>query len=258
MPPAIFRAGGYELLSRFLMVSLGCTAFTWSVFAGSNFWQKAAVEKVVTHIHAGYVFKVATLAAFKGDLDPLGPDKWQRPSSLHNAAVVELRFLERALSDAGQNNVDALLNSTNGFVRQSLASVPADPLLWLVLFWVENNLNGFKREHLEYLKMSYFSGPNEGWVAVKRSRFAIALFSALSPELTENATREFARLVDSEYFSEAADILGGPGWSARDKLMAGLKDLDEVRLKAFDRTIFRRAYDVSVPGIRRPDWRPWH
>jgi hypothetical protein len=143
-------------------------------------------------------------------------------------------------------------------IRKSLASAPADPFLWTVLFWLENTQKGFKRDRLEYLQMSYLLGPNEGWIGVKRSRFAFALFRSLPPDLAEKTVREFARLVGSNYHSQAADILGGPGWPIRSILLAGLKDVDEESLQVFSKTLYRRGYNLQVPGVDRPEWRPWH
>jgi hypothetical protein len=169
-----------------------------------------------------------------------------------------LRLLEQAIADGDQNNLDGLMSETDGMILKSLANAPTDPFLWTILFWLENTQNGFKRARLNYLQMSYLLGPNEGWIAVKRNRLAVAIFPSFPPDIAENAVSEFSRLIGSGFFVEAADILGGPGWPIRETLLSGLKDVDELNRQTFAKIVYSLGYDVMVPGIDRPDWRPWH
>jgi len=244
--------------ARILICVFGGFAVAWALFTFPIFWRQSAIEQLEKHIIAGDPFKSNALAPLKPVLDALEQEKWGRPTVLGRAAVIDLRILEQAFVSYNQNEIDRLMKETDEAIRTSLANSPADPFLWLVLFWLENTKNGFNRAHLKYLQMSYFLGPNEGWISVKRNRFALAIFSALPSNIAEDAVSEFARLVDSGFLAESADILVGPGWSIRDTLLPRLKDVDEVNRKAFAKIVYRRGYDVSVPGIERPDWRPWH
>lgn len=244
--------------ARILICGLSGLAIAWALFTFPIFWQQSAIEQIEKHIIAGDSFKTNVLASLKPVLDALGQEKWDRPTVLGRVAVIDLRILEQTFVGSNRNEIDRLMKETDAAIRTSLANSPADPFLWLVLFWLENTKNGFNRAHLEYLKMSYLLGPNEGWIGVKRNRFALAIFSALPPDLAEDAVNEFARLVDSRFIAESADILVGPAWSIRDTLLPRLKDVDEVSRQAFAKAVYRLGYDVSVPGIERPDWRPWH
>ena len=244
--------------ARILVVGFGSLAVAWALLTFPIFWRQSALEQIERHIIAGDSFKTAALVPERPTFVELGKDKWSRPSVLSAAAVIDLHLLEQAITDSDLKNLDTLMSETDGMIRKSLANSPADPFLWTVLFWLENTQNGFNRTHLKYLQMSYFLGPNEGWIAVKRNRFALAIYSALSPDLAENTVSEFSRLVGSNYFAEAADILSGPGWPIHDTLLAGLKDVDEVNRQTFAKIVYKLGYDVLVPGIERPDWRPWH
>jgi hypothetical protein len=157
-----------------------------------------------------------------------------------------------------QRNIDRILSDTNKSIRQSLVNTPADPFLWLVLFWLENTQNGFSRSNFRYLRQSYSLGPNEGWIAVKRVRFALAVFPVLPPDLADSALNDFTQLVKSHFIWESAQILGGPGWPVREFLLSRLTGVAEADRQALAKILYDLGYDVTVPGVDRPDWRPWH
>jgi len=60
----------------------------------------------------------------------------------------------------------------------------------------------------------------------------------LSPDIAENAVKEFVRLVGSRFFAEAADILAGPGWPIRDILLSGLGGVDQVDRQIFAEIVY--------------------
>jgi len=243
---------------RILVGAFAGLSIAWACFASPIFWRQFPVESIAKHIIAEDSFKIESLTSVKASYIDRERLSAGRTSALSAAAVINLRLLELAVAGSDQKNLDGLMKETDEMIRRSLANSPADPFLWTVLFWLENTRSGFRRGHLEYLKMSYSIGPNEGWVAVKRARFALALFPSLTPDLMENVVSEFSRLVGSNYFGAAADILEGPGWPIREALMSGLKDVDEINRQSFANLIYRRGFDLAVPGVERPDWRPWH
>jgi hypothetical protein len=142
-------------------------------------------------------------------------------------------------------------------VRGSLSCAPADPFLWFILYWLENARSGFDHKHLEYLRLSYMLGPNEGWIGAKRNRFALAVFEHLPPDLADMAIGEFAHLLESGFHSEVVAIFTGPGWRIRDRLLSGLKNVPKIHREGFAQALYWQGYDVDVPGIRRPDPRHW-
>ena len=247
-----------SIVTRILVGGLAGLAVAWAFFATPIFWKQAPIESISRHIIAEDSFKIEVLTSIKANYVDQVRSEASRTSVLSAATVINLRLLELEVARGDQRNLDSLMRETDEMIRKSLVNSPADPFLWTVLFWLENTRNGFKRAHLKYLKMSYSIGPNEGWVAVKRARFALALFPSLTPDLMENVVSEYSRLVGSNYFVAAADILEGPGWPIREALMSGLKDVDEISRQSFAKLIYRRGFDLAVPGVDRPDWRPWH
>ncbi len=161
------------------------------------------------------------------------------------------------MADGDVHTLDADLQKLHRSIRMSLVNAPADPFLWVVLFWLENTQNGFSRSHLKFLQMSYSEGPNEGWVAVNRNRQALVIFAQLPSELRGKAINEFAGLVRSGFIAPAANILVGPGWPVREKLLAVLRDVPQIQRERLAKAVISLGREISVPGVKPPTPRPW-
>ena len=141
------------------------------------------------------------------------------------------------------------LKSLGDVIRSSLSCAPADPFLWLALYWVEVTENGSKPDYLNYLRLSYQLGPHEGWIVLKRNPLAFGAFQQLPPDLRENVIDEFVAMVrDSRFSDQAADILIGPAWPERDLILPHLTQISEYDRKRFADVLYGRGY-VNVPGI---------
>jgi hypothetical protein len=244
-----------RMFARISVAALAVGAIAWSVFVVPKFWSEAAIAQVATHVIAG--------EAYKPDiLDSLIPqpegETALRPSILSKAVVIQLRRAEDSLG-AGQTDViDARLDSLGLAIDHALAGAPTDPFLWLVLFWLDSTRNGFVPADVGYLQMSYDLGPNEGWIAVKRNRFALAIMTSLPTGLSDRVISEFVGLVRSQLYYEAADILAGAGWPTRQVLLPRLEGLAESNRRRFAGVLRERNIeDVAVPGIETPSEPHW-
>jgi hypothetical protein len=237
------------------LVILGCAAFAWGTYALPVFARQAPIEDVATRVIAGNSFKPKVLAEFMPQVEAAERAAPCRPAALRSAAIIRTSVAEQAIADA--ENIDAQLSALSNSIHRSLACSPTDPFLWVVLYWVESTRNGFHPGYLEYLRLSYQLGPNEGWIALKRNAYALAIFQLLPPDLADMALTEFAGLLDAGFYEEAVAIFTGPGWRERGLLLPRLKDVAERHRQAFARALYKRGYDVTVPGIARPDPRPW-
>lgn len=102
--------------------------------------------------------------------------------------------------------------------------------------------------------MSYRLGPNEGWVVQKRNHIALsAMLDGLPPDLAAEATAEFARLVKSELYTQAMELLSGPGWPHRDRLMAALSTVPDRNRAILVKAMADIGYDLDrrTPAERR-------
>ncbi len=79
--------------------------------------------------------------------------------------------------------------------------------------------------------MSYALNANEDWIAGKRNRIALAVFSAPPPDLAEAAISEFVGLARSNFYGEAADIVAWPARPIRDLPFTQLRDIKEAIIK---------------------------
>jgi hypothetical protein len=237
---------------------LGATAVGWGAVTFPMFWQQAPVERIAARVVEGDPFAPEALAQRLPAIAAIEHSDHCRAPATHAAAVIRLRMAEDVFAAADAGRIDGALNSLRDSVRLSLACSPSDPFLWLILYWVENAIDGFRQDHLAYLRMSYLLGPNEGWIALKRSPFALAVYERLPPDMAEMAANEFARLLASGFVREAATLFTGPGWRNRNALLPRLRLVPEVAREAFARAVYEAGYDVDIPGVRRPDPRPWH
>lgn len=233
-------------------------ALVWSVYCLPIFLNQSPIETVAKHVIAHEVFRGDTLKSFEADSGKKLSGKWQRPSASAAQATIDVRLLEQSIRTGDTKKVDANFQRTDDTIRMSLADSPANGFLWAVLFWVENNRNGFRQSNLRYLERSYQTGPNEGWFASTRNRFALAIYPSLTPELANDAMTEFSHLVASGFFNETIKLAGSVRPALAAKLLQSLKDIDPDRREAFAKAAYRQGYNWDVPGVNKPEWRPWH
>jgi hypothetical protein len=245
------------ILARLVTTAFAAAAIGWTITVMPKFWLEATVDQAAAHIIAGESYKPGVMKALIVDLDH-NRGSALRSSALSKAAIIRLRSVEDAITAGDQQFIDESLNTLGQSVNDALTNAPSDPYQWLVLFWLANTRNGFKLEHLRYLQMSYATGPNEGWIAIKRNPVALAIFPALSADLAEASITEFIGLVRSRLYTEASNIIAGPAWPIRHILLARLKDLTETDRRTFAKVLYERGLDdVPVPGIEPRPARPW-
>jgi hypothetical protein len=243
----------------FFTLLLGTVAIFWAANVLPSAWTYGNLNRIADHVIAGDRFKpnalveFATTAEEAANRDPLCNAATQRA-----AAIIHLRLLELDFEDAEQEEaIDPRLDALRVSIRRALSCSPADPFLWLVLYWVEMNRDGFRAHDVDYLQMSYALGPNEGWIALKRNGLVLAVFDQLPAKLRDKVVAEFANLLNSGFEGELVAILTGPGWKFRGRLLAKLKDVREDYRTDFAKALYHGGYDVVIPGVKLPDARPW-
>ena len=246
------------LAARLFASMLGLAAVAWGVATILVFQPQSQIERLANHIIDRDAYQPEALVPLLPGVEAAEQAVQCRPEALRSAAIIRLRIAEEAVAKDERTTTDRPLISLQDTVRRSLACSPADPFLWMVLTWVEGKIEGFNPTQLQYLRMSYLLGPNEGWVAARRNRFALSIYAQLSPDLTDAATAEFARMLDSWFYWETIAIFIGPGWPIHDELLARIKDVSERQREAFAKELYTQGYDVAVPGIAPREWRPWH
>jgi hypothetical protein len=179
------------------------------------------------------------------------------PVEIRGVAIIRLRQYEDAVSASDTGSADQRLKSLRLSVDRALGCVPTEGFLWFIRYWSAINNGSPASDHFEELRMSYVLAPFEGWIALRRSPYALAIYDTLPPDLKEMAMNELVAIVASGFISDAVRILKGLGWPIRNEL---LPRLDKVRLDVrlqLDRGLRAQGLTVDIPGVEAKEFRPW-
>jgi hypothetical protein len=252
-----FTAERYIVLTRIFVAGLGCAAVIWGLATLPIFWRQASMEYVAHKIISGEPYKIDVLMRQIPVMDAVENSTNCRPIALWSAAIVRLRMVEEAgRNNAGKPGDPQQIKLLDNWIRRSLSCSPAEPFLWLALYWAERAQNGFKLEHYKYLKMSYQLGPNEGWIILKRNPIALADFDRLPADLAAHATNEFVALLNNELYQQAVENFSRSEWWVQDAILPHLAPLPQRVRETFARAVYDRGLDVSIPGVKTPNSKP--
>lgn len=256
MPGAATGRSGqwlYATLGRVVLISMGVLSVWWGIVTFPVFWRDARLDHTADSIIDGEEFKREILQTLLADADS-AETAWARPEALRSAAIIRVRLAEQA---SIARPLGPIIDQLGASVRRSLSAAPADPFLWLALFWSKAMKGDRSKEDFAYLRMSYLVGPHEGWVARRRNYIALGNFPELPQDVAEAAVTEFKDIVASAYYDTAVKILVGPGWPIHDMLLRRLEDAPDEARRRFARSADELGYEIAVPGVERPDPRPW-
>jgi len=252
-PTYRFRSGAVRLV----IVLFGAAAIVWAASVLPELWRYPGLERIADHIIAGDLFKTKVLATLMPVVEAAERERVCDPAALRAAAILRLRLFEISLVGDEYDALDPQLQALQETTRRALYCLPSDSFLWVMLYWVDLNQNGYGPKDREYLRLSYSLGPNEGWIALKRNEMALATFDRLPLKMRDMVVAEFANLLNSGFENETQAILVGPGWKVRDRLLASLKDVKEIDRQDFAKALYHNGYDIAVPGVTLSDPRPW-
>jgi hypothetical protein len=242
---------------RIFVAMFGICAIAWALSVIPVYRKDAPLADAAQRILSGDRFNAAQLSAMKRQLDA-APARPLQASALNGAVVIRLLLLEDALK-AGRRQPSAPdLVELQMLVSAALAQSPTSSFMWLTDLWLKHLRGEFANDDLNLLRMSYWAGPNEGWIAVRRNPLALGIFPSLPTELAEQALSEFVGLVRSGFYTEASNILAGPGWAIHEQLLSRLVQVDEADRRRFARTLAAKDLDgATVPGLEERPSRPF-
>jgi hypothetical protein len=238
-----------------LLVS-GVLAVYWSATTMPRFWQMIPANDAVERIVADEKFKSGVLADVMNRLHEPFVLAFPQPRRLRAKALIQLRLAEERSIRESEAEADASVLAALTDVRSSLAAMPADPFLWLMLYSVETVRSGFDSTLVRYLNQSYASGPHEGWISLRRNRLALGVFQMLSAETRTAVISEFNEIVDADFIDVAALNLTSAGWPFREQLISALSSASVTARLSFYRRLRADGTNLHIPGIKY-DERPW-
>lgn len=243
-----------RVAARSVVSCLGAVAVAWASVAIPIFRRDAPLEQIAHRIIDGESYGREALKGVSTRLSELSTDQSCHAIALWSAAVIRLRLYEQSLAtkewleSPGQDRQELKRSIT-----RSLSCSPAEPLLWLVMYRLARGTGAeINNQALVDLRLSYSFGPNEGWVALKRSPIVFSDYVHLPLDIRRLAIAEFVGLIESRFYSSAADIFAGPAWPARDAILNDLSHAPRRDLEIFARLIYDRGLQVTFPGIPVP------
>lgn len=240
---------------RSFIAIFGICAVAWAIDVIPTYRMDAPYEGIAERILSGDKFNAAQLNAMRSQLDAAQVRPTQA-SALSGAAVIRLLLLEDGMKTGTQQPSASDLADLQMTASATLSQSPTNSFVWLVDFWLKRRQ--VDSADFNFLRMSYWSGPKEAWIAVKRNALALNAFPALPKDLAEETLSEFAGLVRSGLYADAANILAGPGWQVREMLLHGLARLDEGDRRRFARALEKKNLEeVVVPGVEERPTRPF-
>ncbi|WP_354264440.1 hypothetical protein [Bradyrhizobium sp. GM2.2] len=228
----------------------------WSATVLPIFRSSAPARDVVDRIIDDKRFKPGLLSQVLARLKS-EPERVLTQATFARAlALVNARTAEEAVKSISPEQADEEAAAAENRVRTSLTLNPTDSFLWLLLYSLASDRNGFDREQINWLDQSYATGPREGWIALRRNRLALSLFTIFSHPAQERVVSEFAELVDSEFIEDAALNLSRTGWPHRERLLSSLQRADITTRERLAKVLSQQGIKVTIPGVQS-DERPW-
>lgn len=255
MNPASF--GRAYVLTRIFTCLLGLGGIAWGGFLFPLFWQQASLDRAASAIIQGDSFKMQRLLYDVQKAATVDRSSVCNPTASRDMVAFRLAILDDAMAMKNKALAAAAYRPLYDATRYALSCNPADSFEWLTLFWLDLTKKGFTSENAEFLRLSYALAPNEGWIAIRRSRLAIALLPKLPADLAGDAISEFVKLVDTgSLYAETAALLANAPPAVQKRLAEALSSAKPVPREIFARTLTDKGLDVDIPGVHKPT-RPW-
>jgi hypothetical protein len=236
-----------RVVLRSLIAMFGLCAIAWAVEVIPVYHANGSTIQTAQRILLGDRFTSLQVRGMRAAL--AAPLSDQPLASARSSSVtVRLMLLEDRLKAEPCEHFLSDIDDIRKGVIGALTLAPTDSFLWLSAFWLNQLCGQAGGNGLDLLHMSYSTGPNEGWIAVRRSPLALSMLGKLPDELESEALGEFVGLLRSGYYADAANVLAGPAWPEHDKLLKQLDKVDESARRAFAKAVDPK----GLPGVEIP------
>jgi hypothetical protein len=254
-PSLLYRRAYF--LARVIIFLLGSVAAAWGAYQFSLARQNEPVERAASDLLKGRGFSSRTLTKLISDSDGAAAHAICTPSELRSLVVLRIALLKSEIADGKALDNAAYLR----LYQQVLAALecsPSDSFLWEILFWLDASRDGLTPQNTKFLRMSFGSGPNEGWVAFSRVQVALPLLDRLPDQLSQNVIDDFVKLLNTQIlYNDLAAVLANEPPGVQSRVIGSLKATNLPVRQSFASALRDKGVDVIVPGVQAPD-RPWH
>lgn len=251
----MFAASDRTALLRSLICLFGAAAISWSAFAFPKFWREQPIIAASQRLVNGDVYSEAAITSLKDSAVEIA-GSGATPEALGSISVLRQWLAEGALNS--NEPAESRLSDARAAILDALSVAPTDSYQWLSLFWVATKAGPFQPEFLRYLDMSYATGANEAWIALRRNPLALALYPVLTPKLQHAVLDEFAGLVRSRLYDQAARFAANTTPNTRQAILAKIASLPQSDRESLARAADAKGItDMAVPGVPTEPLRPW-
>jgi hypothetical protein len=246
-------------LIRVLVLLLGTGAIGWGLFFLPIFRQTAPPHHVALMYLQGHRFNNQTLTEQLRRLTASEKPALCNPTELHDAVALRVAVLnDTTAAPDDQSPIEAARKALHEAAQKALSCSPSDSYSWLVMFWLDAAAGRLTPEDANYLRLSYALGANEGWIGLWRIRPALATFSQLPPDLSDDAIDEFIKLLNTGMlYPEMATIFEDAAPAVQRRILDRVSTANLPARQMFARVLYDRGLDVKIPDVEVPGLRAW-
>lgn len=240
-----------------LNLAVAVTAMAWSalIFDPDDVID---LNTVATRMLSGQSFPAADLAALIPKLAAAEDREACNPLEVRSATIIRVALYQEAVRVSDNLLVDERMKALNHSVERAFRCIPTESFLWFVRYWLMVARGAPEQDRLKSLIESYRLGPNEGWIALRRNIYALAVYDSLPEEVGAQVRDEFAGMVNGGLLKDAASNLRNVSPDLQRELIAGLSKVKRQQLLvAFDRILREGGSSLPIPGVPQRETRPW-
>jgi hypothetical protein len=244
--------------ARAFVCLLGIGAVAWAGFVLPSLWWQIPLNSIAAEYVQGHNLPLQSLSEEARRIKTLEQASPCNPTALHDRVILRLSILEEAVTQHVEPLVGSARTPLYEAIRDSLACAPADPVVWLTLFWLSVRGHDVQPRNIGYLRLSYAFGPNEGWISLWRNRLAMTLFERLPADVADHALDEFVKLVGTgRLYSETVAIFASVSPVIQSRIVRQLKNSSAVSREVLASLLYDRGIEIKIPNTTNPTLEPW-
>lgn len=246
-----------HILTRLFLGLLSSLSAVWATSFLANADYSVQLDNLANRIMSGDGFQQRPLLDSAPLLAAAEARAVCNPREIRAAAIVRLRLFEEAMNASNTHLADQRLRLLRTSVDLALGCVPTEGFLWFVRYWSAINAGSPAGEHFDELRRSYVLAPFDGWIALRRNRYALSIYEILPDDIRRMALDELLAIVASGFVADAAKTIQGPGWAIRDQWLPRLETVRlDIRIR-LDKALRDEGLNVDIPGVGAREFRPW-
>lgn len=257
-PGPFSRASG--LLARVVAVGIVVAFGAWVArvapvaFDGHSF----PVGIVAYNLLQGQSFPQSALDEIDADVKGIAARDLCIAADMKNATVVRAAAVDEQFAIGSPRGAEAALMASEESAKRALACDPNSSWAWMVLSWTEFLRNDLTPRMIEYARMSYRTGPYEGWTLLRRSQILIQIISRTTdPDLRDILRHDVQKLIADEIFLIVANMYLSADAAGQALLVEIFSEADANAQKAIASYIYRAGGDIQLPLGPARGTRPW-